>query len=115
MSRQKEKGTKFETALVRHARERGLDVDRSPPRGNMDKGDLTGFGKIVVEAKNHAKTKLGPWMKEAEAERENAGAHIAVIAHKRHGVGDPGEQWVTMTWSSFLAMAYAMGEVEAVK
>ena len=37
-------------------------------------------------------------------ERGNDDALVGVVAHKRHGVGAPGEQFVTMTLRDFVAL-----------
>lgn len=47
---------------------------------------------------------LGPWSGEAEVERINDGALAGIIVHKRHGKGQPGQQWVTMTMDEFIAI-----------
>ena len=60
--------------------------------------------RIVIEAKDCAKTMLGPWSGEAEVERINDGALAGIIVHKRHGKGQPGQQWVTMTMDEFIAI-----------
>lgn len=40
---------------------------------------------------------LGGWIQEAEIERGNDDADVALVVHKRRGVGDPGDQYVTLT------------------
>ena len=47
---------------------------------------------------------LGSWLTEAETERGNDDALAAVVAHKRHGRGDPGEQLVTLTLRDLAAL-----------
>ncbi len=56
-----------------------------------------GGGRVVAELKNTAKIALGSWQAEAQIERGNDDAAVALVIHKRHGVGDPGSQWVTCT------------------
>ena len=76
--------------------------------GAKDRGDVSGLRhlgeRIVVEAKNTSRINLAGWANEAEVERGNDDAIAAVIAHKRHGVGDPAEQWITMTARDFVAL-----------
>jgi len=83
-------------------------IDRRVKNGAKDRGDVGGVrihGKrIVLECKNTAKTSLGTWAHEAEIERGNDDALMAAIVHKRHGKGQPADQWVTMTLADFAAI-----------
>ena len=99
MSKQRAKGTLAESHLVRWLRENGIDADRHPLRGNLDQGDISGVGNWAVEVKNHRSSSYQAWLREAEAERVNAGAENAVVIHKPHGVGvsDPGKWIAVMT------------------
>jgi len=105
----KKAGTWLETAtagyLNKHVDDR---IERRRQGGAKDRGDIGGVrhmgAKIVIECKNTAKTSLGTWAAETEAERGNDDALAGVIVHKRHGKGDPAEQWVTMTLADFAAI-----------
>jgi hypothetical protein len=99
-------------------------IDRRVKTGAKDRGDIAGMrlspalrgGRVVIECKNernettckcgrkHTRLSLGPWATEAEIERGNDDAVAAVVIHKRHGVGWPGQQWVTMTVDDFVAL-----------
>lgn len=83
-------------------------IDRRVKTGAKDRGDLAGLrchgARVVAEVKDCARTQLGPWAAEAEAERGNDDALAAVIIHKRHGKGSPGDQWVTMTLRDFASL-----------
>ena len=83
-------------------------IDRRVKNGAKDRGDIGGVRihgqRIVLECKNAAKTSLGPWATEAETERGNDDALAGVIVHKRHGKGQPADQWVTMTLADFAAL-----------
>lgn len=102
MSRNKDKGTRAETAVVdylrrswwRHAERRSLN-------GNKDRGDIAGIPNVVIEVKDHAAMSLAAWVDEAETERANDYAAIAVVWHKRRGKGSPGDWYVTMTGATF--------------
>ena len=76
--------------------------------GAKDRGDIGGVrhlgARVVVECKNTSRLDVGTWLREAEVERGNDDALIGVVAHKRHGVGAPGEQFVTMTLRDFVAL-----------
>lgn len=52
---------------------------------------------MVAELKNTARIDLAGWQAEADIEAGNDDADVALVIHKRHGVTDPGRQWVTCT------------------
>ena len=60
--------------------------------------------RIVVEAKDCARIQLSAWAAEAETERGNDDAVAGLIVHKRHGRGDPADQWVTCTLGDLVAL-----------
>ena len=78
-------------------------IDRRTKTGAKDRGDLTGVrahGKrVAVEIKNTTRINLAGWIHEAHTEAGNDDAAVGVVIHKRHGVADPAQQWVTMTLS----------------
>jgi len=105
----KKAGSSFERQIADHFAEVIDDrIDRAVKRGTKDVGDIAGLRfhgqKIAVEVKNTARVDLPTWTKEAEVERQNLGALAAVVIHKRHGVGAPGKQWVTMTVDDLVAL-----------
>lgn len=83
-------------------------IDRRVKNGTKDRGDVGGVRihglRVVLECKNTAKTSLGTWANEAETERGNDDALAGVIVHKRHGKGQPADQWVTLTLADFAAL-----------
>lgn len=104
-------------------------IYRGRNQGITDKGDLLGVrpwvnhGPLTIECKNEISVKLGPWWKEAEAERANnhtvayglpphgekekIPSPAAIIIHKRHGYDvrkQPGKQWVTLTVEELIAL-----------
>lgn len=95
-------GRRFEGTVAGYLAEAlGLPVERRRLCGAADRGDLAGVElnglRAVVECKDCARAELAAWLAEAERERENDGADVAVVAHKRRGVADPAGQYVTMT------------------
>lgn len=109
-------GKKYETDLMRHLRERGLDVERLRLSGAEDEGDLLlrlrGDGpptRLVIEAKRTKAMDLGGWVKEAEVERQNYTHHRSipnseagfVVVHYRrqHNLG---QSYVTTTLEEYL-------------
>lgn len=84
-------------------------IERRTKNGSKDRGDITGVktirgGRVVIEAKDVTKMALPAWLREAEVERGNDDAAIAVVAHKRYRSAVAGEQYVTMTLATFAAL-----------
>jgi hypothetical protein len=104
----KQAGSAFERSiadcLATHVDDR---IDRRVRTGK-DRGDIAGIRlhgqRIVVECKNEARVSLAGWMREAEDERGNDDALAGLIVHKRHGKGDPLDQWVTLTVRELVAL-----------
>lgn len=104
-------GTRFETLIARHlANTLGDDrIERRTKTGSKDRGDIGGIrtphgGRVVVECKNVSRLALAQWVDEADTERGNDDALVGLVIHKRHGVGDPGVQYVTMTVDDLVAL-----------
>jgi len=104
LSKASQKGSSFERLIADHLKERLRDdrIDRRVKRGQKDTGDIAGVlspfgGRVVIEAKNHARMDLAHWVDEAETERGNDDAVVGVVVHKRRGKGQPGDQYVSMT------------------
>lgn len=81
-------------------------IDRRVKNGRNDRGDIAGVrtlrgANVVVECKNTARLELGTWINEAELEAGNDDSQYPVIVHKRHGKGQPEDQWVTVTLDTF--------------
>ena len=100
-------GTRHESSVVQYLAEH-LDDDRIERRsknGAKDRGDVAGVRhrgqRVVIEAKNTTRTDLAGWIREAHREAGNDDAAIGVVVSKRHGVGDPAQQWVHMTLADF--------------
>ena len=111
MSRQRAKGTSFETLIVNYLSERLGDdrIMRMPLHGKADRGDIAGIRtvlgeKVAVEVKNHTKLELGMWITEAETERGNADAGMCVVVHKRVRKGRAEDQYVTLTVADFAVL-----------
>jgi hypothetical protein len=103
-------GARFERAIADYLADI-LDDDRIDRRvkfGNKDRGDVSGVRihgqRLVVEVKDCARPDLPGWTAQAHCEAGNDDALLGVVVHKRHGVGDPGRQWVTMTVDDLAAL-----------
>lgn len=106
----KKAGTAFETLVASYlAAHVDSRIERRTRNGAKDRGDVSGlrgiFGRrVVVEVKNTARTNLAGWIAEAEIERGNDDALVGLVVSKRHGKGDPGQQWVHMTLADLVAL-----------
>lgn len=115
MSKQKAKGTAFETAVTRYLR-KVLDdptIDRMVLHGSADEGDIKGvqfLGRdIVLECKDTRTLALTKHLREAQAEAENhrEAGHLTqcgVLVQHAPGVGissHPDEQWVVLKLVDF--------------
>lgn len=103
MSRQKQKGTAFETESAKGLSERlGVEVRRNPLMASLDQGDLHGIyidgEPFVVECKDHKKYDFAGWQKELDREMECAETDIGCVLFHRNGIGIQriGEQGVYM-------------------
>lgn len=101
-------GASFETLVSQFLAVRLGDdrIERRVKHGSKDRGDIGGLrtirgGRVVIECKNTSRDSLPAWIAEAEVERGNDDAVIGVVAHKKHGSGNPADQYVTMTLETF--------------
>lgn len=106
----KSAGRKFERQIVDYLA-RVLDddrIDRRAKTGAKDRGDIGGLRihgrRLVVELKDCARIALAKWIEEAHIEAGNDDALVGIVIHKRHGVGDPARQWVTMEVGDLVAI-----------
>lgn len=102
-------GSRFERLIADYLAERVDDrIDRRVRTGVKDKGDISGLRhmgmKIAVECKNTTRMSLGTWMTEAHTAMGNDDAGLGIVVHKRHGKGQAGDQWVTMTVDDLVAL-----------
>lgn len=103
-------GGRFERAIANHLAAVLNDerIDRRVRMGSADRGDIAGVRchgqRLVIECKDTARLALASWVAEAAIEAGNDDALAGVVVHKRHGVGYAGDQWVTMTVDTFVAV-----------
>lgn len=105
----KKAGSAFEKQIAEYLATHVDDrIERRARNGINDRGDITGLRhlgqRIVVECKNTSRMNLAGWAEEAETERGNDDAGVAIIAHKRHGKGQAADQWVTMTLRDLVSL-----------
>jgi hypothetical protein len=105
VNKSKNRGTAYETAVVRYARENGfLLAERRALAGNLDKGDALLCPGVIVECKAHATVTDGlirEWLAETQREKANANASVGILVIKRprKAIGD-----------SYAVLAGAQGE-----
>ena len=104
-------GARFEKEVAQY-----LGGERRAKAGCNDRGDVTGVyagdWDVVLECKNCTRTDLPQWWREAEREAANAGTGVCAVVHKRHGVGDPARQWVTMDLQQYKTLLDAICELD---
>lgn len=107
MSRQKQKGTAFESAIVEYLQNQLCDdtIERRALNGTADRGDISGVTfcghRVTLECKNENRMRLAEYIREAETEAANDSAHHYAVIHKKRGVGissaqTTGQQYATM-------------------
>ena len=103
-------GTRFE-GIIAAALRYALDDDRIERRarnGAKDRGDIGGVRlhgqRVVIEVKDCTTLRLPEWTAEAQIEAGNDDALVGLVVHKRRGVGDPMQQWVTCTVADLVAI-----------
>jgi CO/xanthine dehydrogenase Mo-binding subunit len=106
-------GTAFATMAARFfARTLGNDgIELRNRNGAKDRGDITGikYGgqRVVVECKEYGgEFRVGTWLAEAETERGNDDAGVAMVIAKRRGYSyaNPGDQVVLMTLRDLVSL-----------
>ncbi|MFE2073669.1 hypothetical protein [Streptomyces misionensis] len=101
-SRNKAKGSAWERAIVEHLRSAGWPfAERRLAGAAKDRGDIAGVVGVVIEAKNTASRNLAGWIDETEVKRNNDGAWLGVVWHKRTGKASAADGYVTMTGAQF--------------
>ncbi|MFU0564419.1 hypothetical protein ACMZ87_03265 [Gardnerella pickettii] len=117
MSRQKQKGTAFESAIVEYLKDKLCDdtIERRALNGTCDRGDISGVTfcghRMVLECKNEKSMRLAEYVREAEAEAANDNAFYYAVIHKKRGTGistlqTVGQQYVTMPLHMLTNMIY---------
>ena len=110
MSKQRQKGTSFETAIVGWLKEHGFPyAERRALHGTFDKGDITGTGPLVWECKNHKTLAISEWLVETEDERQNAAADYGILVAKRRGHADPAQQYAILPLHQLAALLKQAG------
>ncbi|UQB71256.1 hypothetical protein KI427_16695 [Rhodococcus ruber] len=106
----KSAGRKFEQLVAAYLATHVDDgIERRRLNGSKDRGDITGLKvhglRAVVECKDYGgRYEIKPWLDEADTARVNDDADIALVAAKRRGTTEPGDQVVFMTLRDLVAL-----------
>jgi hypothetical protein len=110
MSRQRAKGTRWESRIVAFLAAHGFPhVERRALNGATDKGDITGIPGVVIEAKDQNRHSWAEWLDEATQEAENANADVGVVWAHRRGYTDPGKGYVVLDGRTFVWLLRSAG------
>lgn len=101
-NRNGKKGAGFERVMADWFKEQwSRYIDRKVKTGAHDTGDIANFyihmHNVVIECKSLKGYDLAGAVKEAEQEAINAGALAGIAVIKRHGKGQPQDQFIVMT------------------
>jgi len=107
MSKARQKGTSFETAIVNFLKENGFPEAERWGSLDMALGDIRNM-PIVLEAKNHKAMALSEWCTQAETSGKKANKLWAVI-HKRIRKGIA-QSYVTMSLEQFVILLQTYGK-----
>ena len=114
MSANKQRGTKWESAIVAFLRDKGFTyAERRALSGSRDLGDVTGIPGVVIEAKSQNRHSLSEWLNETEQERDNANADHGALWVKRTGYTSPGRAYVVMSGDDYVWLLRAAGYGDA--
>lgn len=106
----KTKGSAAERAIVYYLRANGWPhAERRLAGATHDRGDIAGVIGVVIEVKSCTRTDLAAWLAEAETERVNDHADLAVVWHKRRGKTNPADWYVTCDGATLLRLLRAAG------
>lgn len=93
MSRERAKGTRWETKVATWLRDEGFRVFRQPAHGVNDKGDLHIGRDVIVECKDQARHSFAEWADEASAEAASADRPVGIVCAHRRGKGSPADAY----------------------
>ena len=96
----KEKGTRWESAVVHYLRSKGFDVWRMAQTGSQDQGDIGGLSHIAFEVRNRAKISLAENVDDANSRASAKGSDYGVTVIKRRGKSTA-DAYVAMSLETF--------------
>ena len=111
MSRERAKGTDFETLVLTLIQLYDPSAHRLGSQGVKDRGDIwISDARYVIECKNESSYagKLATWLGEANREAATAKKPYGIVVHKRRGTRDPAEQYVTLALGDYLELTTSL-------
>lgn len=109
-NRNGQRGTAFESEIVRTLIERGWRyAERRRLSGRYDRGDIAGIPGVVIEAKCAKTFTLAGWLDEAHVERDNDKADLGVCWFHRRGKARAADGFVLMDGHTFMQLLTAAG------
>ena len=109
MSKQKQKGSRWESKIRDYLLDEGVEVHRQPAHGVNDKGDLHIGTDVIVEAKDQARHSLAEWLDEALLEAHNAGRRVGVAWFHRRGKSQAKDGYVLCDGATFVYLLREAG------
>ena len=105
------KGRRAEIAVAEYLRTVGFDHAEPTRRSGWadDRGDIDGIPGVVIEVKDQQRHCLPEWLRELQAEVENAGAACGVLVVKRKGYPNPADWYWINTGTEWTSMAKDAG------
>lgn len=110
MSKERAKGTAWETSIVNYLTDHFPDHDvRRTGSADYGAGDIVGIHpELVIEAKNVQRHQLAAWVDQAELAAERQGAQLAVVWMKRSGRTSPAKGYVVMSGDTFTEILHRL-------
>lgn len=114
-NRMKQKGTEWETAVVRYLQSRGLAAYRKAQTGMKDTADIGIHSNpdIALEAKNEKAYRFADYVEQAIKEAWHAGSPFGFAVVKRHGKGDAARGYVVTDLETFADLLLEIEELRA--
>jgi hypothetical protein len=110
VSKERAKGTSFETFIVNYLAGFYPHVERRTLQGAHDKGDIAGTdSRLVWECKNQKVLNFSGWLHEAQTERDNAKAELGIVVAKRRSYGNPADQYAVLRLEDLLTLLKKAG------
>lgn len=110
MSKERAKGTSFETSVVNYLKTWWPHAERRTLHGSLDKGDIAGTDpRLAWECKNQKKLELSQWLLETEQERINANAEVGILVVKRRMYGTAADQYAVVRLEDMIQLLKKAG------
>ena len=109
-------GVDTEVKMVTHLQQVwGLLVERRRLEGVLDRGDIAGIRKVVVEVKAATgdTASISTWLNELKAEVNNDSADIGFIAARPRGKPDPKDWYAVLPLTDLLNLMESVGYFNA--